>query len=58
MAIGIMQFIRGDFPKAGLYFRNMLKKDPFNHSLWNKYGASLSQMDEEDKAIECYKIAL
>ena len=40
------------------YFRNLLKSDPYNHSLWNKYGAALSQMDEEDKAIECYRIAL
>ena len=58
MAIGVMQFIRGDFPKAADYFRNLLKSDPYNHSLWNKYGAALSQMDEEDKAIECYRIAL
>ena len=58
MAIGVMQFIRGDFPKAANYFRKLLRKNPYDHSLWNKFGAALSQMDEWGKAIECYRIAL
>ena len=53
-----MQFIRGDFPKAANYFRKLLRKNPYDHSLWNKFGAALSQMDEWGKAIECYRIAL
>ena len=51
-------FLQRDFEKAKLYFKNAIKEDPLNHSLWNKYGAACAQLLETPQSIQAYKLAI
>jgi len=42
LVLGTLNFIERDYAQAQVSFGTAIKEDPTNHSLWNKYGAALS----------------
>ena len=42
MVLGTLHFIRRDYNQAREAFASAIKENPTDHSLWNKYGAALS----------------
>lgn len=57
-ALGVLQFIRRDFQKAGNYFETAIKENPIDHTVWNKYGAALANSMRPQEATAAYKQAL
>lgn len=57
-ALGVLQFIRRDFQKAGLYFEGAIKENPCDHTVWNKYGAALANSMRPAEATAAYRQAL
>ena len=57
-ALGVLRFIRKDFQKAAVYFEKAIKENPFDHSVWNKYGAALGNSNKIEEATQAYKQAL
>ena len=57
-ALGVLQFIRRDFEKAGVYFEKAIKENPIDHTVWNKYGAALANSMRPAEATAAYKQAL
>ena len=43
MALGVLNFLQFNFEKAQLNFKTAIKLKPNDATLWNKYGASLTQ---------------
>lgn len=58
LALGVLMHTQRDFGKAEEYFVGAIKEDPTNHSLWNKYGASLAQQLQTVKSMAAYQQAL
>jgi len=42
LALGVLQFIKRDYESAGVCFAKAIKENPTDHSIWNKYGAAMS----------------
>jgi Flp pilus assembly protein TadD len=42
MALGILNFIQRDYMSAGQCFVAAIKENPTDHTLWNKFGACMS----------------
>jgi Flp pilus assembly protein TadD len=58
MALGILNFIERDYMAAGQTFVEAIKENPTDHTLWNKYGACMSNNMDIKRAIEAYEQAL
>ena len=57
-ALGVLQFLRRDFGKAAIFFHKAIKENPTDHTVWNKFGAALTNSMKIDDAKAAYKIAL
>lgn len=58
LALGVLKFIQRDFVGARNYFGIAIRENPTDHSLWNKFGAAMSNNLDIKKAIEAYELAL
>lgn len=56
--LGVLQNLSGDFQRAIENFRLALVERPFDHLLWNRLGATLSNSGNSDEAIKAYREAL
>ena len=46
------------FEEAELHFKDAIRENPTDHTLWNKYGAALANNMNVERAIEIYQTAL
>ena len=51
LALGVLSFIQRNFTQAAEHFKQGIKENPTDHTLWNKYGAALANNMQVDKAI-------
>ena len=58
LALGVLSFIQRNFTQAAEHFKQGIKENPTDHTLWNKYGAALANNMQVDKAIQAYHQAL
>ncbi|KAL4481441.1 hypothetical protein ABPG74_007530 [Tetrahymena malaccensis] len=58
VCLAVLQYISRDYQGSVESFREALKYDPSNYSLWNKLGATLAQLGKADEAIHAYYRAL
>ena len=58
MSLAVLYFIARDYEKGVILFREALKLDPENYSLYNKLGATLAHLGRADEAMEAYHKAL
>lgn len=58
MALGIVNFIQTDYLKAADFYALAIKHNPTDHTLWNKYGACMSNTLYSMRAIKAYEVAL
>lgn len=56
--MSVLHFIARDYDNSVILFREALKFDNSNYSLWNKLGATLAHLGRADEAIEAYHKAL
>ena len=56
--MSVLHFIARDYDNSVVLFREALKYDNSNYSLWNKLGATLAHLGRADEAIEAYHQAL
>ncbi|WBW70956.1 peroxisomal targeting signal receptor Pex5 [Schizosaccharomyces osmophilus] len=56
--LGITMYLLEDFSKAADCFQKAAQSDPRNCVLWNKLGASLTNSNQEGKALQAYKRSL
>jgi len=54
----VLHFIARDYESSVTLFREALKFDNSNYSLWNKLGATLAHLGRAEEAIEAYHKAL
>jgi len=55
MVLGTLHFIQRDYDKGRECFAAAIKENPTDHSLWNKYGAALSNGLQTKEAIAAYE---
>lgn len=58
MVLGTLHFIKRDYDMGRECFAAAIKENPTDHSLWNKYGAALSNGLQTKEAIAAYEQAL
>lgn len=58
LALGVLSFIQRDFKGALGHFKNGIRENPTDHTLWNKYGAALANDLQVEEAIKAYHQAL
>lgn len=58
MALGILNFIGRNYMEASECFILGIKENPTDHSMWNKFGASMSNNMDLQQAISAYEQAL
>lgn len=56
--MSVLHFIARDYENSVILFKEALKFDTSNYSLWNKLGATLAHLGRADEAIEAYHKAL
>ena len=55
---GITAFQSRQFSTAAIYFKNAVIQRPKDHTLWNKYGAALTNNYQQDDAEDIFSVAL
>lgn len=55
LVLGTLNFLQRDYDKARDAFAAAIKENPTDHSLWNKYGAALSNGLQTKEAIGAYE---
>jgi peroxin-5 len=58
LALGVLSFIRRNFPDAARYFEDGIRENPTDHTLWNKYGAAMANSQNIPAALKIYQQAL
>ena len=58
LALGILHFIGRQYEQAAECFVLGIKETPTDHSLWNKFGACMSNNMDLEKACNAYEQAL
>jgi peroxin-5 len=58
MALGILNFIERNYEGASNCFAAAIRENPTDHTLWNKFGACMSNNMCIPQAIEAYQQAL
>lgn len=56
--MSVLHFIARDYENSVLLFKEALKYDTSNYSLWNKLGATLAHLGRAHEAIDAYHRAL
>jgi len=54
LVLGTLHFLNKDYQSARNVFAVAIKENPEDHSLWNKYGAALSNNLQTKEAIIAY----